>query len=588
MKLLDGLNAQQIRAVTMADGPTVIVAGPGTGKTKTLTSRIAYLLQSGVPADEIVALTFTNKAAAEMRERLTDLIEKGDQINAQKDGQNKIPIIATFHALAPRILPATDKRIATDSERQAILTSIKKSLRLSGSIRDIGLQLSRAKSSLTPVDSAIEPTLMAYNAALAARGLQDYDDVLLELYSALHSAGPNRRFRHVLIDEFQDTNSVQYDIMRNLARTNSIFAIGDPLQSIYGFRGASAAIFERFVADFPEAQTIYLTTNYRSRPEIVRATNSLFPFATKLEAYQQEPGVARAMELLNEYREADWVVAEIERRIGGSTMLGGSAHHDADQGRTFRDFAVLYRTHAVAKTMQRALEASGLPYQVAGEGSPYEQPAVQKILRALQYICNDQDDITDAVIAGMSKAQAQYLLDPLRNFAGQLPALVDAIIETLAIPDDTPTLQQFRNTLLAHANTLPATYLAHVQSLREQAYYDPAAEAITLTTIHAAKGLEFSCVFVIACEEGILPHARDGKIHDAEEERRLMYVATSRAREELYLLHTRRRGGQPCELSSFIRDLPGGAIARMVDPDMVAQQQALKRRQLKRAQGTLF
>jgi superfamily I DNA/RNA helicase len=582
MNILEQLNAEQQHAVTASDGPVIIVAGPGTGKTKTLTTRIAYLMQERqVPAKAILALTFTNKAAREMQERVSTLLETG-----------RAPLVSTFHALATKLLPVQDgSRLVSESERTELLRNLKKQHPVPhATLRDVSLLVSRAKNQLHPVDDAAAVALVqAYNAALADRHLYDYDDLLLRLHAFLRQPDRQLPYRHILVDEFQDTNGLQYELLKLLNTTNNLFVIGDPLQSIYGFRGADAGVFDRFRKDWPTAAEVSLTINYRSVPAVVCLAGALFPDVPPLHAHRQDAGRVCAMEVLNEYSEADWVINEIERQVGGSDMLRSSQHHTQDQQRTFRDFAVLYRTHAAARTVQRALEASGIPYQVAGEGSPYALPHIVAITEALAYLAGTGDV---PAIKGYKSTQVAALLAPLKlEETDSLPVLVQHIAELLGLATDqrTVSLRQFMNSLVPFEHASIAEYLEHLHSIAEQEYYDPAADAITLLTIHAAKGLEFSRVFLAAAEEGLIPHVRPGTQEvNLEEERRLCYVAATRARDELYLLHAQRRSGEAARLSRFITALPSGIVEYAADSSLLKQKRTLERRRQKRSQASLF
>jgi DNA helicase-2/ATP-dependent DNA helicase PcrA len=585
-------NTEQKTAIEYGDGPLCIVAGPGSGKTRTLTARIAYLIQQAhVPPEHIVALTFTNKAAHEMRERVSTLLGV----------EAKATLISTFHALA-RTLLGDKTSLVDEPTRIKIIHGIIHTRHMKGrSVRDVGLGISRAKNQLEPVsDPVIAELVQAYDAELTTMGLQDFDDLLRNLHTALvQGTSPEKpQFRHILVDEFQDTNALQYAILQLLDTTGNVFVIGDPLQSIYGFRGASAGVFDQFERDWPETRRITLYVNYRSAPKVVGLANTLFPDAPQLSAHRPNLGKACLVEVLNEYGEADWIVSEIERQIGGSDMLRSDKYHAAGTGRTFSDFAVLYRTHAAAKTLQAALEASGIPYQIAGEGSPYFDPAVQIVLQSLGFL---EGRIEAVEAEGFTSPQLKRVLVPLKDSsivpeASNIVVLTGQIIEKLGLSyEKHPKLRQFTNSLLAFKPMKLSAYLDHVATMAEQAYYDPTAEAVTLLTIHAAKGLEFPCVFLVGAEEGILPYALRGTGSGVQldkkllaEEKRLFYVAVTRVRDELYLLHARTRRKEPQTVSSFVSALPVGIISYLTDPELGNQQRKLQRRAQKRAQGSLF
>jgi superfamily I DNA/RNA helicase len=581
-------NAEQRPAVEAAKGPLIIVAGPGTGKTKTLTAHVTYLVQKAhVPAQDILALTFTNKAAGEMQERITAQLGKLPK--------NQRPVTATFHALANLLLDLPEStKLAGDIERVAVLQLLTKSKAGKGmSLRNMSQAISTAKNQL---HGRLEPVVKAlvdtYNLELHNRGFHDYDDLLVWLHEALGRAdfrAKAQRFTHILVDEFQDTNELQYDIVRRLNRTGNLFVIGDPLQSIYSFRGASSHIFDLFAQDFPKAKHIELTTNYRSAPQIVRLAGALFPDAPKLHAHRRDPGRAAVVEVLNGFGEADWVVNEIQSQVGGSDMLKSSQHAGNDRGRTFADFAVMSRTHAGSATVQAALEKSGIPYQVVGEGSPFLQPHATAILQSFAYLAGFGEAPS---VPNATPAQVARLLDPLKKLIhevslSQLASQISQLLD-LAGEKNQATVKQFTNSLVRYDHMHPGAYVQHVEAMAEQEYYDPAAGAVTLLTIHASKGLEFPVVFVVGVEEGSIPLARKGIVTDPEEEKRLFYVAVTRARDELYLLHARTRKNQARQESPFTTELPKGAVERLTDPAISGQLKRIKRRAQKRAQGNLF
>jgi DNA helicase II / ATP-dependent DNA helicase PcrA len=604
---LDQLNNEQRRAATSGEGPVLIVAGPGTGKTKTLTARIAHLIQNGqVQPERVLALTFTKKAAEEMRNRVVNLLGSSgggwpawrDSQSAQRsehvggrlarqdphmEASSLEPTIATFHALCHELL-GSDTPFVTDAQRLQLIKSLSRPKELKGlSARELGLAISRAKNSLAIDDSAIATLVRGYNKALAGQGLRDFDDLLLDTYNWLHQdeqarAAQQKRFQYILVDEFQDTNRLQYELLRLLLGHDNLFVIGDPNQSIYGFRGASGTIFEQYRADFPAAAVITLTTNYRSVPAVVHLSNAIFPAALNLTAHVAEGGSVRAMRVLNEYSEAQWVLNEMQRAIGGGDFLKASSTDRRTDHRRLSDFAVLYRSRPAATTFQKLLAESGLPYQVVGDGSPYDRPQVQAILALLRAAYAGES----LELEGYGSAQRRLLAEELDRINEAVPrALAEKIIGILGF-EPSHDLQQFAS-VLVRFTTVPAA-LRYFDEIAEQGFYDPAADAITLLTIHAAKGLEFPHVFLLAAEEGILPSARG----DEAEERRLLYVAVTRARNRLDIMHAKHRGGQQAELSRFIAGLPGEVLERHTDQDMEAQLRRIAKRAAKRSQTSLF
>jgi len=557
MDYLAGLNAQQRLAVETTEGPVVIIAGPGTGKTKTLATRILHLIRTnGAQPNEILALTFTKKAAAEMAQRVG---VKG-------------PTICTFHALCQTLLNR-DFTFITEAERSSIIATLPKTAALKGkSSRELGLAISRAKN-LADASPDIAPIVAAYDAELQKRSVIDFDDLLLLARDFLQSQPTlGLAYRYILVDEFQDTNELQYQILQLLRKNNNVFIIGDPNQSIYGFRGADSTIFDRFGADFPDATTISLIVNYRSAPEIVNLSNAIFKNATPLQTGAQPHGNVTGTQFLNEYSEAHWIIQTIEQAIGGSTMLAGT-HHNATH--SLKDFAIIYRGRFVAKTIQKYVADSGLPYQIVGEGSPYDRPDVQMILRLLR-ACQDGP----AAIGDFSQLQVATLLQKIDK--NQSPvAIAQQLINTFAIKQNADIIH-FIGALVQH-KTLTAA-LRYFDVLADNNFYDPQAEAMTLLTIHAAKGLEFPHVFVIGAEEGILP-SHKGNIH---EERRLFYVAITRAKEDLNVTCVKHRGGQDATPSQFIAQLPSNILKLKPDDNLAADTRRLQKRQAKKAQTSLF
>lgn len=565
------LNKKQQRAAEAGEGPVLIVAGPGTGKTKTLVARIMYLITNRkVRPERILALTFTKKAAEEMSSRVTPHIMGGK------------PRIATFHALCYDLLDSNLPFVG-EAERLQIIKSLPRPKALKDlSVRELALLVSRAKNAVTIDDPDVAKVVRAYNKTLAGQSLRDFDDLLLQTYGRLQGDAAFRqdvesRYQYILVDEFQDTNRLQYEILKLLG-TKNVFVIGDPLQSIYGFRGAGSGIFDAFKTDFPGATEITLTTNYRSVPQVVRLSNTIFPGTVALDAHSQHPGRVRAVEVLNEYAEARWVLGEIQRAIGGGDFLKAVSDDERATHRRLSDFAVLYRSRPAAAVFQKVLAESGLPYQVVGDGSPYDRPEIQAVITLMRSSVSG----APIVLEGYTSAEQRFLQDELTKAPLAKPsALAERIISILGIEADRD-LQQFVGTLVRFRD-VPAA-IAYFESIAEHGFYDPSADAITLLTIHASKGLEFPNVFLIGAEEGILPSGRG----DESEERRIFYVAATRARERLEITHARNRGGQKSAISRLIQVLPQDVLPRHTDPDIDNQLRRIAKRTAKNSQTSLF
>ena len=472
--MLDGLDQDQ-RAAAMAGAPLLIIAGPGTGKTRTLTHRIAYqVTELGLPARQFLAITFTRRAAQEMRDRLSGL-------SAGRPGMSTAELtVTTFHGLALRILREHHDAaglppqfgVADEAARLAVAAE------LSGSER-AGRRL------------ADDPEgRLVLRAELVARGLVDFDG-LAELAAALVAehpaiaAGLRERWPFVSVDEYQDIDAVQYDLLRAIAGDGAgLTAIGDPDQAIYGFRGADVGIFGRFAADFPAATTVELTRNYRSSPAIVTAAMQAIAPATLVPsraaprldsaAERPEPGDVTLHEAADEHGEAAWIAAVIDQ------LLGGASFHSLDSGRAdghghgklgLSDIAVLYRTDAQAAALGQALTRAGLPYQKRSHDLLARRPAVSDIMREMLHA------------------------DPGAHVFGQLMAAVQALAarrgERHATTLDVRAAGEVLGPLARRCGSDVERFRTEISLGAETDALDPRAEAITLLTLHGAKGLEF-------------------------------------------------------------------------------------------------
>jgi DNA helicase II / ATP-dependent DNA helicase PcrA len=619
MSVLDDLNQAQAKAAQIMRGPVLIIAGPGTGKTKTLTAHIVHLIQSGeAKPEQILALTFTKKAAEEMRNRVQAMLAKfgvpsderaasfdgGNSTGAEPEGDDRDlrlgrhrparerfpaakeglshPKIATFHALCHELLGG-EFEFVPEPLRLQIIKKLSKPPELKTlPTREVALLISRAKN-LAHESPELAKLTKAYDDALAEQNLIDFDDLLVRTRELLEQdeskrAAVQKAYTHILVDEFQDTNLLQYELLKLMRGTDNLFVIGDPNQSIYGFRGASGGIFEEFTCDFPNASVVPLQVNYRSAPEVVRMANHIFAEAPDLAPHAEASGRVRAVRVLNEYSEANWVLAEVQKAIGGGDMLKAVSDDDRAVHRTLADFAVLYRNRSAAKTFQKVLADSGLPYQVVGDGSPYDQPQVQALLALLRSAHTGKEP----QLEGYSAAEIRAIHQMLQDAPQASPAAAaEQLVGKLGFEPDA-NLQQFLNSLVRFAD-LPAA-LKYFDDIAEQGFYDPAADAITLLTIHASKGLEFSHVFLLGAEEGILPHTKA----DTSEEKRLFYVAVTRAKHNLDVLHATHRGGQAAAPSRFVEALGPHIIPKTTDPNLAADIRRVQQRAAKRSQQSLF
>ena len=638
------LNDRQRHAVEHPDGSLLIVAGPGTGKTRTLTMRIAYLiLQKGVSPANILAVTFTRKAAQEMQQRLQAIL--GDT--------RKLPLVATFHSLCFKILneikPERVESVIDEDDRKALIREAIKQLkdhgiRVSQKAQTLMDQIIAAKQQiLNPEDLTQADPITAdsrtlaevyhrYQSLLSIQGLNDYEDLIFKVVQLLETnqtVGTKYRdqFQHVFVDEYQDINHGQYRIVRALAprdfSNQNLCVIGDPDQSIYGFRGSDVGYFTRFVDDYPDAEVIHLTRNYRSTAAIVDAAFQVIKEwrlnSGDARTYSQTEGVKTIsiLELATARAEAQAIARVI------SQMVGGTGFHSIDTGqvadanlvsaRSYREFAVLVRTHHQLKIIGEVFEQEGIPFQIASRQNSFKSRGLAELISVLRILegsgsdldlnngmslfsvelhkkaadhfkswCyakkfSQQQGLMNArrfPIPGLSRSQQQKLID----FSEKLDFLQNetsamTVSEKLRYLAQIPQLSAMLNTdfqsqeafkhLLAFAEEFSdnmAGFLAGAALDTDTDTYLPAAERVALMTMHAAKGLEFPVVFIAGCENDLIPLNREGaEPADIAEERRLFYVAMTRAMEQLYLTRAKKRSiyGKLLDrsLSPFVADI---------------------------------
>lgn len=556
--ILDGLDSEQRVAAQIVDGPLLIVAGPGTGKTRTLTHRIAHIIHHHkIRPQCCLAITFTRRAADELADRLAALVpHPGDPV----------PVM-TFHGLGLFILSQYGAflglpdqiRVANEAQRVELLREV-----LSVSERQAKRwfnrfsQLSRAPAGMKTDksegvefdDAECHEARRQYQQALRARGLVDFDD-LLTLPVQLLQAHPElaqhyqTRFPWISVDEYQDIDPMQYQLIRLLTPTEgNLCVIGDPDQAIYGFRGSDVGFFQRFERDNPSAKTVYLTRNYRSTRPIVDASLQLIA-PSSLVANRQLVSQVQGTQLMQIHRcstdraEAEFVVHRIERLIGGSTffsMDSGRVESHEGEELSFADFAVLYRTDAQADALVEALARSGMPYQKRSHHGLADQPTVQAIIGAMQ---------------GLVEAEGLSVSQCLEQAAAEVPVEGDVeagvCLHSLRLLAD-----RYRDDLGGFLSALALGVDADL--------WDPRADRVSLLTLHAAKGLQFPVVFMVGCEDGLLPlRWGAGDETDLAEERRLFFVGMTRAQHRLILTHAgkRRWRGKAVimPISPFVQDI---------------------------------
>jgi DNA helicase II / ATP-dependent DNA helicase PcrA len=542
--LLEGLDAEQ-RAAAEAAGPLLIVAGPGSGKTRTLTHRIArQILVRGLPAEHFLAITFTRRAAEEMRQRLAALLgtEPGGAGQGGA-GQSRGEItVTTFHGLGLRILrehheaAGLSREFGVADEAATLMVAAE----LTGSERD-GRKL---------ISGPPEGRL-ALRKELTARDLVDFDG-LVELAAAVVrdnpaiAAGLHARWPYLSVDEYQDIDAEQYDLLQAISGDGAgLTAIGDPDQAIYGFRGADVGFFLRFATDFPAATIVPLARNYRSGPAIVTAAMQAIAPATLVpgrRARAMRPDLADRVpgdsigaltfhEAADEYAEGAWIAACCDR------LLGGTSFHSLDSGRAdgqdhgrlaLADIAVLYRTDTQAGPVGQALTRAGLPFQKGSHDLLVRRTGVPEIIREMAL---GRLDASGAEVSERLKAAVRALAADRGERAATVVDIRAAgeLLAPLARRCG-PDIERFRTEVALGGET---------DAL------DPRADAITLLTLHGAKGLEFDVVFLAGCEKGLLPlrfgGSRPGTPAEEAEERRLLFVGMTRARRRLLLSWSARR-----------------------------------------------
>ena len=659
------LNEAQRLAVEHTEGSLLILAGAGTGKTRVLTHRIAYLIENKVVEPRrVMAVTFTRKAALEMATRLETLLSQPSWVREIRLG--------TIHSVSGSLLRESTKAAATlellsEPDQMKLIKEILSQQSLSGPdwqslevVRKISLAKGRLLSPddlAADNDSELATVYRLYQQSLEKDHLLDFDDLISRLVFSWEAepallSRHQKLFRFILVDEFQDVNKAQYRWLHLLtAPHRNLCVVGDTDQSIYGFRGSNITIFQRFQEDYPEAQVIKLEQNFRSSQRILEAAAGVIshnanPLTCKVWSEDTAGPLLRLGRLADERQEAHFVVSEIER------LLGGSSHYQIYQSKDtdsleenlygFADVAVLYRTHAQSRPLVEALSAAGIPFQVLGEKAPFATQAADSLLSYLCYALdtssmNHLQVIFNLPPRGLGEKARQWLHEETdrgihpwealrlasRNL--DLPVTYQAAtdmlrrtvislqnhINNLSLPEvleraweetglhhhfqgETSAEESFRwLRLLASlhggkpaAENLPA-FLDDLSQWRTGDFFDPRADAISLMTIHAAKGLEFPVVFICGLEQDLLPltHPNQGK-EALQEERRLFYVAMTRARHLLVLSTTRQRflygERRTCKVSPFIKEIPGHCLEEISVPA------SKKKKPPKEKQLTLF
>ncbi len=636
MDILATLNPAQREAVEAIEGPVLILAGPGSGKTKVITHRVAYLIKScGVNPNNIIAVTFTNKAAREMQERLEQLL--GQAVESLTLG--------TFHAICARILRREGKAIGLNSrfvicDEEDQLSLIKQALEELNldpkqyAPRALRSTISAAKSRLinsedygqrvsSYFEEIVHRVYQLYQQLLSQGQAVDFDDLLMKTVQLLqHHPQILKRYQtkyvHILVDEFQDTNFVQYMLTKNLAgKYRNLFVVGDPDQSIYSWRFADLRNILSFEKDYPEAKVVFLNQNYRSTKTILEVASDIISAnlqrkPQKLWTENESGTSVIVIESYNAEEEAQSVVNEIERLVGQEHI-------------SLKDCAVMYRVNAQSRALEETFLRYGMPYRLVGGTRFYQRREIKDIIAYLRLIHNAQDNVSLARIINIpvrgighrtlsqlqswAKAHNSSLFDAIAQLSNEkilhqritqtlagfhtimmelitqsrelsLSALLDKVLEHTRYKehilnredgdDRWENIVELRSVASEYDGHNPeealATFLEKVSLISDIDELNERAEAVTLITLHQAKGLEFPVVFIVGLEEGILPHRKSfDDPEDMEEERRLCYVGITRAQERLYLLRSYRRslfGGSTANPPSrFLQDISSHLIS---------------------------
>lgn len=651
-----GLNPEQKKAVLQTEGPVLILAGAGSGKTKTLTHRIAYLIaEKGVAPEHILAVTFTNKAAGEMRDRLEKLLAEAAEESGEVVSYHGMPNMGTFHAICARILrrdigklPGYDTRfnIADPDDQISIVKKAMKELEINPDQikpRSVLEAISRAKSAFLDEESftlqagsyyeeLVAKVYAFYQKALRESNALDFDD-LLHLTVRLFRESPETEayyqdlFHYVLVDEYQDTNPLQYLFIQSLAKKRrNIFVIGDDYQSIYRWRQADIRNILEFERDYPEAVVIMLERNYRSTQIILDAAGSVIA----------QNRSQREKKLWTDMKEGELITVRVVRDEAEESMFVARTVRERveREARRYGEFAVLYRTNAQSRALEEAFLRTSIPYRIVGGLKFYQRKEVKDVISYAKLLANPKDrfslarivnepkrgiggvtlakwmDAADATGSGFFDGAAQLTEESglpakkiivIRNFAdlfrkfeatlrGEGPAVtLPELLESLAtesgylmsLHDGTSegedreenvrelfsVAKKYDGMTLAEGLRL---FLEEVALSSDTDSIDMHADAVHLMTLHSAKGLEFPVVFLVGLEEGIFPHSRSAfSDEDLEEERRLMYVGLTRAKQKLYLLSADQRmifgSTQANAPSRFISEIPTHLIEVTLD-----------------------
>lgn len=587
------LNERQQEAVVASERAIAVVAGPGTGKTKTLVSRILYLLETRkVRPSQITAVTFTNQAAGELRERIAAGLGRGRSVRGMQ--------IGTFHAICLELLERAGYQISLADEVQTLEAAkeLADKFELKMAPREFLRLVSGRKAGIAQEepDRFLE-AFEAYQAYLTSMQLSDFDDLLVMALEHMESPEGQKeqgsRFSYLLVDEFQDSNPLQYRLMMAWNRQGrELFVIGDPDQSIYGFRGSDARCFEHLARDFDGLRTIRLTENYRCVPSVTESALGVIrknPGAKRVLVSHRKDGEAvRLVHAQSAMGEAVFIAKEINRMVGGLDMLEaqeGDFVREERKPRSFDQIAVLYRTHRQGELLEKCLKREGIPYVVAGREEFLAQDQVKGCIAFLRYLDNPLDeaarktclkllwDLEDQEVSrAVLEAQAEIYRPSFPKIRPE--KMLKQWVEERALTEDEGMqkllgMAMFYKTMPEFVRMLCLGVESDLKRCAGKRYQ---ADCVTLMTLHGSKGLEFPVTFLYGANKGMIPYESESHPSDPEEERRLFYVGMTRAKDELILTTSK-------EPSAFLADLPDQWLNR---------QEAEEKKETRARQMSLF
>ena len=623
MNMLDGLNKEQKEAVLHKEGPCLVLAGAGSGKTKVLTTRIANMINDGIYSGNILAITFTNKAAKEMRDRISNMVE------------NNYAFVGTFHSFGLRVIRENTEKLGLTSnftiidsdDVSSVIKKIMKELDISTkeySVSYIRNKISFIKNEMlsesevdkylnSPPEKVAVKVYREYEKVLKRNNAVDFDDLLkrpVELFMQNDDILDKyqEKYRYILIDEYQDTNEVQYKLVKLLAsKYRNLFVVGDVNQSIYGFRWSNYKNILNFEKDYPDSKSITLNQNYRSTNTILNAANSVIKNNVERKEVNLYSTFGDGVKIKyfrgnDEKDEVKLVIDEIKKLL--------------DEGYDYNDFAILYRTNAQSRNVEDAILKVNWPYRVVGSYYFYKRKEIKDLLCYLRLISNHQDDVSlERVINVPKRGIGDTSINNLRSLARDnnecmfkclskpkevefkklileltedakdldLTELIDVVLEKSGMKEELEkehtleadirleNLMEFKSITENYQKETGTVnledFLEDISIVADSSEHQTLDNAVTLMTMHAAKGLEFKVVFLIGMEEGIMPHSMSlNEESELEEERRLCYVGITRAKERLYITNAKRRmlfGNTSMNPPSrFIREIDSNLIEK--------------------------